>query len=70
MKRTSERQGARGPTAVHLPKGAGGMRRASVALCHQVTTLDRGKLVERVGSLTPEQISLVMKGLKAALEMD
>lgn len=67
---TSESQGARGPTAVRLPKGAGGMRRVSVALCHQVTTLDRGKLVEKVGSLTPEQLSLVMKGLKAALDMD
>jgi len=67
---TSEGQGARGPTAVHLPKGAGGMKRVSVALCHQVTTLDRGKLVEKVGSLNSEQLSLVMQGLKAALDID
>ncbi|MDL2719121.1 MAG: type II toxin-antitoxin system PemK/MazF family toxin [Acidobacteriota bacterium] len=67
---TSERQGARGPTAVLLPKGAGGMKKESVALCHQVTTLDRGKLVEKVGSLTSEQLSLIVHGLKAALDMD
>ena len=67
---TSESQGARGPTAVHLPKGAGGVKRAGVALCHQVTTLDRGKLVEKAGSLTSEQLSLVMQGLKAALDID
>ena len=41
---TSGKQALRGPTAVLLPVGAGGLREASVALCHQVTTLDRAKL--------------------------
>ena len=38
---TSEKQRARGPTAVAFKKGAGGLRKSSVALCHQLTTIDR-----------------------------
>jgi mRNA-degrading endonuclease toxin of MazEF toxin-antitoxin module len=41
---TSATQARRGPTAIPLPQGAGGLDRVSVALCHQVTTLDRAKL--------------------------
>jgi len=67
---TSERQARRGPTAVPLPSGAGGLVRASVALCHQVTTLDRAKLTERVGVLPPAALATVEGGLKAALDLD
>lgn len=38
---TSDKQRARGPSAVPLKKGAGGLRKGSVVLCHQITTLDR-----------------------------
>ena len=41
---SSETQARRGPTAVPLPAGSAGLRRPSVALCHQVTTLDRAKV--------------------------
>jgi mRNA interferase MazF len=67
---TSERQARRGPTAVPLPSGAGGLARASVALCHQVTTLDRAKLTERVGALSPAALATIDGGLKAALDLD
>lgn len=66
---TSGRQAARGPTAVPLAKGTGGLREGSVALCHQVTTLDRGKLTKRLGSLTPGDMSRVEDGIKAALDL-
>jgi mRNA interferase MazF len=66
----SETQARRGPTAVSLPSGAGGLRKASVALCHQVTTLDRAKLTERVGTLSPAALASVDGGLKAALDLD
>lgn len=66
---TSGKQAARGPTAVPLAKGAGGLRKDSVALCHQVTTLDRGKLTKRLGSLTPDDMSRVGDGIKAALDL-
>jgi mRNA interferase MazF len=66
----SEGQALRGPTAVALPAGAGGLPRPSVALCHQITTLDRGKLAERAGHLGPAALAAVEEGLKAAVDLD
>ncbi len=34
-------QGQAGPTHVEIPKGAGGLRRQSVAFCEEITTIDR-----------------------------
>lgn len=67
---TSPTQARRGPTAILLPAGAAGLPRASVALCHQVTTLDRGKLTERLGALPPAALAAVDAGLKAALDLE
>jgi mRNA interferase MazF len=53
---TSPAQSRRGPTAVALPTGAGGIAQESVTLCHQVTTLDRGKRGELLGSLRASQL--------------
>jgi mRNA interferase MazF len=66
---TSAAQTRRGPTAVYLPEGAGGLERASVALCHQVTTLDRVKLTQRLGTLSHDLLNQVENGLKAALDL-
>jgi mRNA interferase MazF len=66
---TSATQAMRGPTAIHLPKGAGGLEKASIALCHQVTTLDRAKLTEYMGTLPPDLLSQVEVGLKAAMDL-
>jgi mRNA interferase MazF len=66
---TSETQARRGPTAISLPAGTGGLKRGGVALCHQVTTLDRGKLTERVGSLPSAALARVEDGLRAALDL-
>src|SRR5512137_2712290 len=52
---TSVAQARRGPTAVPVPAGTGGLGRDSVALCHQVKTLDRSKLTKHLGVL-PEAI--------------
>lgn len=67
---TSEAQARRGPTAVPLASGAGGLPKAGVAVCHQVTTLDRAKLTERLGALTPSALAAVEGGLRAALDLD
>jgi len=48
---TSVAQAGRGPSAVLLSQGAAGLSQDSVALCHQVTTLDRAKLTQRIGEL-------------------
>jgi mRNA interferase MazF len=66
---TSSSQAARGPTAVTLPKGAGGLRAESVALCHQVTTLDRAKLTKRIGTLSEALLAEVGEGLKIAQDL-
>lgn len=67
---TAAKQAARGPTAVALSKGVGGLTHGSVALCHQVTTLDRAKLKKKLGSLTSNEWTRVEVGLKASLDLD
>ena len=66
---TSAIQAQRGPTAVSLPAGTGGLPKASVALCHQITTLDRSKLTQRLGQLPDDVLHDVETGLRAALGM-
>jgi mRNA interferase MazF len=67
---TSTAQARRGPTAVPLPAGAGGLNRPSVALCHQVTTIDRRKLDKRIGLLTPLLLKEIGLGLRAAMDLE
>ncbi|MBI5510394.1 MAG: type II toxin-antitoxin system PemK/MazF family toxin [Deltaproteobacteria bacterium] len=66
---TSESQARRGPTAVEIPAGAAGLKRRGVALCHQVTTLDRSKLTKRVGALSLLLMQDVRDGLLAAMDL-
>lgn len=66
---TSAAQARRGPTAVGFASGAGGLVQASVALCHQVTTLDRAKLTERAGALSSLELAALEDGLRAALDL-
>ncbi len=63
---TSAAQAMRGPTAIHLPKGAGGLKKESIVLCHQITTLDRSKLAEPIGTLSPDLIEAIEEGLRAS----
>ena len=67
---TSEAQARRAPTTVPLPPGSMSLKRPSVALCHQVTTLDRAKLTERMGVLPADLLAHIDHALKAALELD
>lgn len=67
---TSATQAMRGPTAIPLPPGAGGLKKESIALCHQVTTLDRSKLDECMGSLPGYLLHRIGEGIKAALDLE
>jgi mRNA interferase MazF len=67
---TSSALGRRGPTVIELAAGNAGLRRTSFAVCHQVTTLDRSKLVQRIGTLPPGVLREVEEGLKAALDLE
>lgn len=66
---TSAAQARRGPTAVPIPDGAGGLRGDGVAVCHQITTLDRTKLSRRLGALPADVLAAVELGIKAALDL-
>lgn len=66
---TSPAQQRRGPTAIPLPRGSAGLRQESTALCHQVTTLDRSKLTERIGELPAIAMQRVNEGLRTALAL-
>jgi mRNA-degrading endonuclease toxin of MazEF toxin-antitoxin module len=55
---------------VEIPNGAAGLAKTSVAICHQVTTLDRVKLSKRIGSLSASLMEVLGEGLKAALDLD
>jgi mRNA-degrading endonuclease toxin of MazEF toxin-antitoxin module len=62
-------QARRGSTAVALAAGSGGLTQPGVALCHQLTTLDRTKLGKRIGLLSPELLAAIDAGLRAALDL-
>jgi mRNA-degrading endonuclease toxin of MazEF toxin-antitoxin module len=66
---SSALQAKRGPTVVALPAVAG-LSKLSVAICHQVTTLDRAKLTKKIGALPFEILIAVEEGLRAALDLD
>lgn len=66
---TSPTQARRGPTVVALPAGTAGLKNDSSVICHQVTTLDRSKLEERLGVLPAETLMQVEKALLAALDI-
>jgi mRNA interferase MazF len=65
----SRAQRRRGPTAVFLAAGTGGLPEDCVAVCHQITTLDRSKLSRRLGSLPESVLRAVEDGLRAAVDL-
>ncbi len=67
---TSESQKRRGPTCVRLPSGTGGLPLESVALCHQITTLDRSKLTQHLGTLTADEMASVNTGVLVAVDLN
>jgi len=52
-----------------LAQGTVGLNKESVAICHQVTTLDRSKLTQRIGKLSTAELSQIENGLKAAMDL-
>lgn len=67
---TSASQGRRGPTVVEIPARTAGLPKSSLALCHQMTTLDRAKLTQKSGTLPPAILREIEIGLKAAMDLD
>ncbi len=66
---TSPRQARRGPTVVRVDGAIPGLAEPSVAVCHQVTTLDRSKLSTPLGSLPSGTMAEIDAALRAALDL-
>jgi len=66
---TSVNQAKRGPTIVLLTANTAGLPNNSFAICHQITTLDRAKLTERIGELLPDVLVSIEKALLAAVNI-
>ena len=66
---TSAHQALRGPTVVPL-SGAGSLPSSeSVAICHQITTLDRSKLGAKIGSVSTTELETIEQGIRAACDL-
>lgn len=63
-------QRGRGPTSVLLEPGANGLTALSVALCHQITTLDRAKFRQPLGQLASDELLRVEEGLLIGLGVE
>lgn len=66
---SSLNQARRELTAIPLFEGEGGLRKDSVALCHQVTTLDKSKVMEKLGTLSDSEMIEIEAGLRVAMRM-
>jgi len=66
---TSLAQSKRGPTAVALSRGTAGLKKDSVAVCHQITTIDRAKLKQKFGMLPSAVLRRVEEGVLAAVDL-
>lgn len=66
---TSTAQARRGPTVVALSAGTAGLPNDCYTVCHQITTLDRAKLTDRIGELPSDVLSLVEQAVLAALDI-
>lgn len=69
---TSSKQAQRGPTAVEIPKECfnATTKKSSIALCHQITTLDRAKFCQYIGSLPKNVMLQVEEGIKRAIDIE
>ena len=55
------------PTEVLLPAGEGGLEVDSVVLLNQVRTVDRLRLIQRLGTLKPETMKRVNQALRISM---
>lgn len=67
---TSRHKRARLPTHVPLQAREGPLDKDSVVLLEQVRTIDKTRLKEKIGKLSPEELELVQEALKLSLGFD
>ena len=67
---TSNLRRAKIPGTIILPTGEGGLTQDSVVLCYQIVSLDRERLIRKVGSLSADYVSRLQAALQYTLQMD
>jgi mRNA interferase MazF len=55
------------PFQVLIPAGEGGLDRPSKALCEQIRTLSRSRLIQRLGQLSEERLDVIREALQRHL---
>jgi len=63
---SSPRQALRDPTVVPVSGAESGLGQSTIAVCHQITTLDRSKIGTRIGRLSATELNEVEQGIFAA----
>ncbi|MEW6425242.1 MAG: type II toxin-antitoxin system PemK/MazF family toxin [Bacillota bacterium] len=58
------------PFLVRLKAGEGGLERESTVNAAQILTIDKSRLVKKLGSLSAEKISEVNRALKVSLDLE
>lgn len=66
---TSPRQARRGPTVVAIPALGSGLTASSVAVCHQISTLDRAKIDDRISTLPQSTMAEIEQAILAACDI-
>lgn len=66
---TSNNQAKRSLTIVKLLENEAGLEKESIALCHQITTLDKSKLIKKLGSVSEDRMKEVEKAIKYSIEI-
>ncbi len=64
---TGQMNKAKLPTHVQVSAEGNGLNKDSVVLAEQIRTLDKRRLKEKIGSLTPEQMEKVTEAVKISL---
>ena len=54
---------------VALSAGTAGLPSESYAVCHQITTLDRAKLADKIGALPQDVLTLMEQALLASVDI-
>ena len=57
------------PTHVAIAKGEGGLWRASIALCEQVRTLEKTRLIRRLGALENVTLRQLSRALLVSMDI-
>jgi mRNA interferase MazF len=65
---TSNLKRAESPGNILLRKGEANLPKSSVVNISQIFTLDKNKLIEKIGALSPERIHQILDGVKLLIE--